>query len=732
MRPSLDAAAMARDHALEPRVLLSTIVVSNLRDSGAGSLRSAVADAANGDLIVFAGRLAGHTITLQSEIDVTSNVRIKGPSGRSVTLSGGGTTRVLEIDGGSVSLANLVITRGSADIGGGILESTGRLSLTNVRFTGNVAHGSSTEIAQGGAIAQEGGGLSVNRSTFTRNLVIGDPQSPVALPPPIIDPLPSPILSSTGAIVSLAPTHYGGEAEGGAIADKGGAMAIRSSKFSNNTAAGSLVQTSQYGGDAYGGALFIATGSLKSAGSTFNNNRAIGGNYINNNFTSVAIVAGGASGGAIAADSATLALKNNTIRSNAALGGQAQNAAGASGGGGGGAAGGAIALLETSTLALSGGTIFRNQALGGGGVSPSNAQPAYYPTSGTAAGGGIDAEDEANLSIDKTTLSNNLARGGDMPSPTTSNSYTYAASAWGGAIQFVATGSLTLSKTELLDNSAIGGNAQTPGQAYGGAMDVDGGNAITIVNSVVRSNLAESGQGFGSSANPSSLSFGQASGGGINDGYGSGVFSLMNSQVIANRAIGVDNGVATGGGLAFSDVQVNLVADTLQSNAAIGGPIVTNATFGQGSGGAIAVVGQTMTVTNSKFLDNQATSATLNLRYAQFGSNDASLGGAIANDGATLTISGGKFMGNQAIGGGGPAGGQGANGEGGVIANLANGSLSLSFATVVANQAIATDGGQGLGGGLFLAQNSIGTLNNDVIAGNQATTSGDDIEDLRQ
>jgi hypothetical protein len=98
-RPRLDGVGISQVHQLEPRMLLSTIVVSTANDSGAGSLRAAVTDATNGDAIVFAKRLAGHTITLRSEIDITSNISISGPAGRPVVLSGGGATRVLEVDG---------------------------------------------------------------------------------------------------------------------------------------------------------------------------------------------------------------------------------------------------------------------------------------------------------------------------------------------------------------------------------------------------------------------------------------------------------------------------------------------------------------------------------------------------------------------------------------------------------------------------------------------------------
>jgi len=717
---------------------LSTIVVSNVNDSGPGSLRLAVADAVNGDSIVFSNRLAGQTIVLQSEIDVTNNISISGPATRPVALSGGGKTRVLEIDGATVSLTNLVITQGSADIGGGILDSNGNLSLSNVGFTGNVAYGSSTEIAQGGAIAQQSGSLLINRSTFTGNRVIGDPESPVVLPPIIIDPLgPVGPVVIDPIIVLPSPAHFGGEADGGAIADQGGTLVIRNSAFKSNVAIGSAVQTDRTGGDAYGGAIFVADATLNASGSTFQANQAIGGNFVNNGSSSqsVGLAAGSANGGAIASESASLSLQNNTIRLNAAQGGQAQGSDGSAGGQGGYASGGAIVLLNTSTLSVFGGTISSNQALGGSGASPSNPQPEFFPPSGGASGGGIASEDYSSVSIDETTFADDVARSGSSPNPSASNSYAYAEAAYGGAIDFEAFGSLVLTQANLRGNSAFGGNAESPGQAYGGGVAVQSADLVTIVDSILQGNLAETGQGFvplNPSVNPNSLVYNQASGGGIFVNYASGIFSLVDSRIISNRVIGVGSGVATGGGLSLNGVQANLVKVTLQSNAAIGGPIVTNVSFGQASGGAIAVSGRTMTVTDSTFVGNQATTAAVNNEYAQMGSNDASLGGAIANEGASLEILGSSFTGNQASGGAGVAGSQGANGQGGAIDIEANGSLDLSSSTVVGNQASATGGGQGLGGGIYLAASSTSALEGNTIVKNKATTSGDNIENLSQ
>src|SRR5205814_9246295 len=77
---------------VEPRRLLATVTVTSLADTGAGSLRDAVAAAVPGDTISLAG-LAG-TIALQSAIDVNKNLIIDGPGKKVLTISGGGNTQV--------------------------------------------------------------------------------------------------------------------------------------------------------------------------------------------------------------------------------------------------------------------------------------------------------------------------------------------------------------------------------------------------------------------------------------------------------------------------------------------------------------------------------------------------------------------------------------------------------------------------------------------------------------
>ncbi len=118
----------------------ATLTVVNTNDSGAGSLRQAIADAAPGDTIDFNTGLSGQTITLTTgELLITKNLTITGPVG-GITVSGNHASRVFVIGIGSfVQISDLTISNGkSPDLGGGI-NNFGTLSLTNSTVSGNTA-----------------------------------------------------------------------------------------------------------------------------------------------------------------------------------------------------------------------------------------------------------------------------------------------------------------------------------------------------------------------------------------------------------------------------------------------------------------------------------------------------------------------------------------------------------------------------------------------------------------
>ena len=126
----------------------ATLTVSNTLDSGAGSLRSVLAAASDGDTISF---FVTGTITLTTgQLVVGKNVTITGPGAASLSVNGNATSRVFYISPGKIAtIDGLTITNGRAvfssldddAVGGGILNDRGTLTITNCNVSGNAAEG---------------------------------------------------------------------------------------------------------------------------------------------------------------------------------------------------------------------------------------------------------------------------------------------------------------------------------------------------------------------------------------------------------------------------------------------------------------------------------------------------------------------------------------------------------------------------------------------------------------
>src|SRR6266478_1810704 len=168
---------------LEARIAPATFTVTNLNDAGAGSLRQAVADANNAvgaDDIAFQAGLTGSIILLTGELLITDSVVVTGPGASAITVEGGASSRVFHLDlpnltgleaasgsnggGLDVTISGLTITKGAADVGAGILVSTGDLTLQNSVVTLNVA------TAQGGGLANTStGAIDLDFVTISNN-----------------------------------------------------------------------------------------------------------------------------------------------------------------------------------------------------------------------------------------------------------------------------------------------------------------------------------------------------------------------------------------------------------------------------------------------------------------------------------------------------------------------------------------------------------------------------------
>ena len=158
-----------------------TLTVTNLDDSGAGSLRDAIAQANGADgahSIVFDPGLTG-TLTLTSgQIRIGSAMTIVGPGAQSLTIDGGANDRIFSINEASapacpaltaptdylVTISGLTLTNAhrNTDNAGGAINTSHSLALQSVVVTNSVA--------------KSGGGLKVNLQYPGQSLSIVDSQ----------------------------------------------------------------------------------------------------------------------------------------------------------------------------------------------------------------------------------------------------------------------------------------------------------------------------------------------------------------------------------------------------------------------------------------------------------------------------------------------------------------------------------------------------------------------------
>lgn len=213
----------------------SALVVTNLNNTGAGSLRAALASAdaaAGADIITFQAGLAG-TIALATELTAASDVMIDG-RGAFVSISGNLVGRILRLSpGASVSLNQLTLLNGkpSGPIetsgGGAIWAENASVALTDCTISGSQG-------TTGGAIYASGASASVavNRCTFQGNSAS----------------LSGGTITTHGTLLSTHSTFTGNSsAQGGAImAANGGSATVRFCTIAGNTvstaAAGSGIE----------------------------------------------------------------------------------------------------------------------------------------------------------------------------------------------------------------------------------------------------------------------------------------------------------------------------------------------------------------------------------------------------------------------------------------------------------------------------------------------------------
>ena len=249
----------------------STQLVTNCNDSGPGSLRQAVLDAASGDSIDFALSPKCSTIILASTIDITTSLTMDGPGANALAVSGNGVVEVLGISNAiTANISGMTIEDGFNPTGGGIANS-GTLNLSNSVLSDNGAANPGDK----GAGIWNGGALAVDDSTFSGN-----------------NGWDGGGISNSGTMTVTDSTFSGNTAGdgGGGIFNLKTSATVTDSTFSGNSTRSGAV----------GGGIYNDGGNMTLIGSTLSGNSATIAGGIYNDSTLIAaatIVANSPSGG---------------------------------------------------------------------------------------------------------------------------------------------------------------------------------------------------------------------------------------------------------------------------------------------------------------------------------------------------------------------------------------------------------------------------------------------------
>ncbi|HSU52918.1 MAG TPA: hypothetical protein VLT36_02525 [Candidatus Dormibacteraeota bacterium] len=182
--------------AAAPQAFSVSLTVTNLADSGAGTLRDRLAAALPGDTIQIG--LSG-TITLNSELVLFKSLRINGPTANSLRISGNNHSRVFNITSGSAQIYNLTIADGR------IAGTTGPAGLNGENVSG------------GGIRVANGATLDLGNCILTNNLDLGGQGGPASL---------------------SGPAGNGGYGYGGALASFGNLTMVRCTLAGNSASGG--------------------------------------------------------------------------------------------------------------------------------------------------------------------------------------------------------------------------------------------------------------------------------------------------------------------------------------------------------------------------------------------------------------------------------------------------------------------------------------------------------------
>ena len=376
-------------------IFAATITATSTGDSGPGSLRAAIASAANGDTINFSLTYPA-TIVLSTPLTLGPSVTIAGPGASDLAISGGNSVVVLIVNAGATAaISGLSIENGSSLLGGGIFNG-GTLTLTNCVVSNNTV---GTQL--GGGIFNAGT-LTLANTYVSQNAV--DPPGELGLGGGIYNYLgtltlvESTVISNSAGLNCCAiPSAQGGS--GGGIYNDNGTLILTNSTIENNLAATSGGGISNIGPNIIFGPDSSAlasgpAGTLSLTASTVYNN------FCTPSLNGYSGPGDCTGGGGIYNRFGIVSLTNSTVANNAS------NSISSPIGGGG-------ILNEAGTLSLSFSTLSGNDAylFGASSLVPS-------------AGGGI-SDFQGTLTVKNSILANSTGGNCSVTAPATANSDGY-------------------------------------------------------------------------------------------------------------------------------------------------------------------------------------------------------------------------------------------------------------------------------------------------------------------
>ena len=694
-----------------------TITVTNLSDSGAGSLRQAILGSASGDTIVFS--VTG-TINLTSgELSINHSLTITGPGAPwqlVINRSSSALFRIFYFDNGTWTLSNVTVSNGSDSVeGGGIYNGNGNLTLSNCVVSGNTAP------LTGGGIYNKAT-LQTQNCTISGNTVTSSSSTDFIEGGGLYNSGTATLTSSTFNGNQTSPRGFGG----GLHNDSGGTLTLHNCTLYQNTGY-------------YGGAISNFGDTLTLRSCTFAKNMALGEDPDSNKSAGDCIYGGGASVGNCIFDN-----YGNICSGGAACDGSNFDGDGFT------SAGYNLSTDDSGNYPNGFLTSTGDKFAPTSGLDPLGLRynGGFTDTVAIVAGSpAIDAGNSFGLTTDQTgnsrTINNpgvpNVSDGTDIGAyespadPLQANPY-----------------QLTVTTLTDHDDGICGQSDCTLREAIARAASVPliGGNTTTNVSFAVtgtitlQSPLNLPGQVAVTGPGARMLTL---SGGGATRIFVATAGTNQVSGLTINDGNVIDSnnhGETRQGGAVYNQADLTFESCTFIGNSVIGASNVnTSGNGGTGQGGAIFNAGSaTLNLIGCTFVANfaEGSAGTQGGVETAGGTGGAGQGGAIFNDNdATLAISECTFTINSAIGGAAGGGGiapppaGGGNGSAGAIYNLGN--MSVISATISGNTGSGGNGAstkfkqgpRGSGSGGVSSEGGQFGIANTIIAANSGNTVPD-------